>query len=262
MRYHVFNIGKPYTNQWWARNRSMGVITAGYEGIPNDRGDVILHDMDQGDWVIAYANGNGFIGAGIVAAPETYRLLSPSELPAEYEATHRHLRKVTWIHTVDRLDKAVTVAEARRQAPRQIKEQIYNPQDAERLITLLAARSPIVEVTFPEELPVGTVYYEGAVQQVLVDRYERSPEARRACIGHWGTKCSVCTFDFARKYGALGAGYIHVHHLRPVSEDKKEHVVDPVADLRPVCANCHAMLHRSTPPMSIAVLKQLLQDGA
>lgn len=262
MRYHIFNIGKPYTDRWWARNRNMGVITAGFDGLPNDRGDIILNDMAQGDWIVAYANTHGFVGAGIVAGPETYRLLSTSELPPEYESTHRHLRNITWIHTVVHLNEAVTLSQAGRQAPRQTKEQIHNHKDAERLMMLLAARSHMVEVSFPEELPIGTSYYEGAVQQVLVDRYERNPEARRDCVAHWGTKCAVCDFDFACKYGALGAGYIHVHHLRLISAEKKEHAVDPVADLRPVCPNCHAMLHRSTPPLSIATLRQLLQDGA
>jgi 5-methylcytosine-specific restriction protein A len=27
--------------------------------------------------------------------------------------------------------------------------------------------------------------------------------------------------------------------------------VDPIKDLRPVCPNCHAMLHQKTPPFSI-----------
>jgi hypothetical protein len=259
MHYHAFNIGKPNTESWWARNRGLNVITAGFENRPGDRGHRILHDMDEGDWVLAYSIGHGFIGAGIVGSRETYRLLKPSDLPAGYESpTHRHLRTVTWIRFVDSLDHAVSPAEARHRHPRQTKERIHDHAAAKRIISLIAARSPLVEEHLPEEIPVDACYDEGAVKQVLVDRCERSPEARRDCVAHWGSCCFVCNFDFAQKYGALGAGYIHVHHLRLISAEKKAHKVSPVTDLRPVCPNCHAMLHRRSPPLSIEALQHQL----
>ncbi len=64
--------------------------------------------------------------------------------------------------------------------------------------------------TLPEEVPSGVTYTEGAVQQVLVDRYERNPEARRACIARWGTRCTVCTFSFGETFGPLGEGFVNV----------------------------------------------------
>ncbi|WP_175752305.1 HNH endonuclease [Burkholderia anthina] len=70
--------------------------------------------------------------------------------------------------------------------------------------------------------------------------------------------CVVCAFDFGTKYGALGEGFIHVHHLRPLSQIKEEHEVDPIADLRPVCPNCHAMLHRGSRVLTVEELKQLI----
>lgn len=109
------------------------------------------------------------------------------------------------------------------------------------------------------ELTPGLQYVEGATQVVTVNRYERSPEARKACIDHWGTSCSVCEMSFAARYGELGAGFINVHHLDPLGASDGEHVVDPVADLRPVCPNCHAMLHRRNPPMTIEELRRHLQ---
>ena len=59
-------------------------------------------------------------------------------------------------------------------------------------------------------------------------------------------------------YGVIGDGYIHVHHLRALSEIREEYVVDPKIDLRPVCPNCHAMLHRRKPMLSIEELKEIL----
>jgi 5-methylcytosine-specific restriction protein A len=60
-------------------------------------------------------------------------------------------------------------------------------------------------------------------------------------------------------YGAEFAGFIHVHHLRPLSEVASEHVVDPVADLCPVCPNCHAVIHYGGRLRSIEEVRQLLE---
>lgn len=99
---------------------------------------------------------------------------------------------------------------------------------------------------------------EGAVKQVLVNAYERNPEARRQCIKHYGFKCIVCDFDFGAEYGDTLRGYIHAHHLKPLSEIGASYVVDPILDMRPVCPNCHAVLHRRMPPYTIEEVRGLL----
>ena len=261
MRYHIFNIGRPYTNEWWQRNREMGVITAGYDGEEGDRGDVILHDIAEGDWVFAYANRYGFVGAGIVGPASSYRLIEQHELPAGYEADHRHFRSVNWIHSVIDLSDAVPLSQIGRQAPRQTKEEIRDAVLAEQLLEHIKVRdqSASADHWFAEEVRLGEAYREGSVEQITVDRYERNPEARRKCVEHWGTTCVVCSFNFGTKYGALGEGFIHVHHLTPMSERKEEYEVDPVADLRPVCPNCHAMLYRrGNPVLTIEALKAII----
>ena len=98
------------------------------------------------------------------------------------------------------------------------------------------------EIIFPDEIVAIKSFYGGAVSQVTVNVYERDPQARKACIEHYGLNCHVCDFNFEQVYGERGAGFIHVHHLRPVSEG--EYNLNPVDDLRPVCPNCHAMIHR------------------
>jgi len=111
----------------------------------------------------------------------------------------------------------------------------------------------------PEEVPEDLAYCEGHVQRIIVNRYERDPEARRACIRAHGTSCCVCGFSFGSIYGPVAEGYTHVHHLHPLSEIGGEYVVDPIEDLRPVCPNCHAVLHRSIPPYSIEEVQAFLK---
>lgn len=54
----------------------------------------------------------------------------------------------------------------------------------------------------------------------------------------------ACGFNFAKQYGQLGQGFIHVHHIRPVAELSFAVTIDPKIDLVVLCANCHAMVHR------------------
>lgn len=109
----------------------------------------------------------------------------------------------------------------------------------------------------PEEIDSGAGVIEGAKRTVTVNVYERDPSARARCIKRWGARCIVCGFDFGVAYGPLGLGFVHVHHLRPLGEIGAEYVLDPESDLRPVCPNCHAMLHRTKPAMSIEQLVAL-----
>jgi len=68
----------------------------------------------------------------------------------------------------------------------------------------------------------------------------------------------VCNFDFEKNYGEVGKNFIHVHHLKPLHEITEKYELNPINDLRPVCPNCHAMLHRRKGCFSIAELKDIL----
>lgn len=113
---------------------------------------------------------------------------------------------------------------------------------------------------FPDEIVDEPDLTEGAKRQVTVNAYERNPLARERCIAHYGSTCQVCGFDFATCYGELGAGFIHVHHRRALSDLGSEYVVDPVDDLIPVCPNCHAMLHRRKPALEPDWLRGLVEE--
>jgi len=113
---------------------------------------------------------------------------------------------------------------------------------------------------YPDEIAEMKVYREGAAKQILVNSYERDSQARAECIKQHGLDCSVCGFNFSKVFGELGKGFIHVHHLKPISEIGEEYVINPVKDLRPVCPNCHAMIHRSSSLLSIEEMKAIIQQ--
>jgi predicted HNH restriction endonuclease len=112
---------------------------------------------------------------------------------------------------------------------------------------------------FPDEVQEGMMFREGTMRQVLVNAYERDAGARRQCIARYGNNCFICKFSFGTRYGEVANGFIHVHHLRQLSEIRKEYLIDPIKDLRPVCPNCHAVLHLRNPAYSIEEVLTFLE---
>ena len=117
------------------------------------------------------------------------------------------------------------------------------------------------EVVYPEEISSEEFYKKGQYKEIKTNRYERNVKARQKCLDTHGYNCKVCDFNFQQVYGEIGKRFIHVHHIKPVSEIKGEYVIDPINDLVPVCPNCHAMLHSTKIDglNSVVELKNLLE---
>ncbi|MGG6269354.1 HNH endonuclease [Leptolyngbya sp. AN03gr2] len=111
-----------------------------------------------------------------------------------------------------------------------------------------------------EEVVSNQKLIEGSVHQVMLNAYERNSEARRRCIEHHGAICGVCKFNFEKKYGLVAQGFIHVHHLKPLSKIQEEYEVDPITDLLPVCPNCHAVIHLGGKTRNIEEVKSYLRS--
>ena len=120
------------------------------------------------------------------------------------------------------------------------------------LATALQRCELTIDAVPPEESNDATEFVEGEVWEAMVHHRSREQRLRAAKVAEalraskdGRLRCQVprCGFDFETVYGSTGAGYAHVHHLRPLSTRSAPEKTR-LADLVVVCANCHAMIHR------------------
>jgi 5-methylcytosine-specific restriction protein A len=107
------------------------------------------------------------------------------------------------------------------------------------------------EEEFPEGRLLWRVHRSQERNEAVVQAAKRLAMAAHGCL-----ECAVCAFDFGKTYGMYGRGFIEAHHIRPIS-DAVERRTRP-SDLVLVCANCHRMLHRRRPWLSINELGLLV----
>jgi len=127
---------------------------------------------------------------------------------------------------------------------------------AELVVPVFGMVAALIGVEEPDVPGEGAT--EGTPYQTLVTRYERKKVNREACVQLKGSLCAACGFNFSDFYGQLGAGYVEVHHTTPVSQLGPEYRIDVATDLEPLCANCHAMVHRQYPPLPVHQLADLV----
>jgi len=96
--------------------------------------------------------------------------------------------------------------------------------------------------------------FNGASRGSDPNSMEMDPAIRIRTIRVHGPTCTVCGFNFSEKYGRSGEGYIEVHCREPSSRGE----VGPDTGCVPVCSNCHRMIHRADPALTIEELKKIV----
>lgn len=69
-----------------------------------------------------------------------------------------------------------------------------------------------------------------------------------------GLACEVCGFDYEERYGSLGDDFIECHHATALEDGEERQTA--LDDLALLCANCHRMIHRTSPMFSPAQLRE------
>lgn len=107
---------------------------------------------------------------------------------------------------------------------------------------------------------------EGKILTRIHKRKERNLQAtqkkKRKVLQESGKlECEVCGFDFVKVYGQLGYGFAECHHTVPVSE-LADGYKTKLSELAIVCANCHRMLHKARPLLSINELREIIKKSS
>lgn len=243
-------MNKPPRNPIWSRDEltlalDLYVKTSGN---PTAKDDAALEALSAILNKIHRLNGDGGSDTlrnrnGVYLKVMNFRSSDPAYLDQGKVGMQRgnRLEGVLWAEYEGRLADLAADAEAIRQA-------VIGADEA------VLAKLPPVEPYEGEE---------GGVIMRLHKRYERDPklvrEKRKAAAAAGSLACEVCGFDFEEAYGQLGAGYIEVHHTKPV------HTLSPgtktkLDELALLCANCHRMAHRRRVPVSPQAIKLFMND--
>lgn len=118
--------------------------------------------------------------------------------------------------------------------------------------------------TLPEQFDDGIE--EAAEGRILTrvhvgrerDRRLVASKVKRVMRERGRLECEVCGFDFALRYGDRGNCFIECHHVKPVA-DLEDGQMTHLKDLALVCANCHRMIYRRRPWLSVDELKRILK---
>lgn len=205
-----------------------------------------LGRLEPDDICFMYVSKRGIVAVGRVLERWNGKACSP---PLVYSEDKEYRIRVMWF--LDLRYRPVGLDEVRDIIgiiPPRTLHRIANHANGEKLFSRCLAG---IEPAMPDEVSETDVHYEGAVKRISVNAYERNPQARQKCIEYYGLRCAVCNHTLDELYGVAGKGLIHVHHLRELSNIGKEYQVDPIEDLRPVCPNCHAIIHTRKPAYSI-----------
>ena len=110
----------------------------------------------------------------------------------------------------------------------------------------------------PEGNPRLVAHLRRERNQKIVKKKKAATLESTGCLA-----CEVCGFDSYKVYGEPGQDFCEVHHLKPLS--KADGVIETTLDdLAIVCSNCHRVIHRTDPMLTIEELSAIVNacEGA
>lgn len=120
-----------------------------------------------------------------------------------------------------------------------------------------------IDKEFENNLDLTGEFPEGKI----VERTHKARERNNQVISiakekfkkqHGRLFCQVCGFDFEKAYGSIGKDFIEGHHTIAVSEMTTDHKTKE-EDIAMLCANCHRMVHKQRPWLTMKDLNKLIK---
>lgn len=142
----------------------------------------------------------------------------------------------------------------------------FNRVSDEQVVHALSAlqidNPPSASILPDVDLPLSGT--EGAARLVSHLRRERNQslvdKKKMVTLSAKGSlSCEACDFNFSAVYGDIGIGFCEVHHIAPLSASA-DAVTTTLDDLAVLCSNCHRIIHRSSPMLSVSQLADLVRN--
>jgi 5-methylcytosine-specific restriction protein A len=138
------------------------------------------------------------------------------------------------------------------------RERLAGLAEAIRKSYLCVEPSGVAELAEEEEFPEGRVLYR--LHRLRERNRELVRQVKEKALDERGRLlCAACAFDFASVYGEVGRGFIECHHLRALA-DLTAPRATRLADVALVCSNCHRMIHRKRPWLTLSNLAKLIAN--
>lgn len=147
-----------------------------------------------------------------------------------------------------------------------LKHKSKSDRQDEELINNAFYKAPESDILLAQEFgydPNEVSFKEGRLKFRLHLTKERNYRLVTRAKALWNQKqsgkviCSVCSFSFPEAYGEVGEGFIEAHHTRPIAQLSPDTKIS-IVDLVPICSNCHSMLHRSRPWLTVEQLHTIV----
>jgi len=88
--------------------------------------------------------------------------------------------------------------------------------------------------------------------------FNQNPKLRELCLKKYGANCYICKKNLKTIYGESIKYIIDIHHENESSVFKNECEVN-IEDLKPVCPNCHTIIHmKKDPCYTIDEVKEMI----
>jgi len=235
-------------NPKWNRDELILVLDLylkNYPKIPDKKSEIVLSLSDllnNLELKLSGTTGSTFRNAnGVYMKMMNFHAINPAHEGKGLKAGAK-LDRVIWDEFSDDKDRLFQIADAIREA--------------------VSGKSNLPLAAVAED-PSEQDAQEGRILTRIHKYYERDPKLvkrkKAQVLSELGKlECECCQFDFMKVYGKRGEDYIECHHKNPVSELKKGQRTK-LADLALVCSNCHRMIHRFRPWLTIEQLKKIIE---
>lgn len=223
-----------------------------------------LCNLSPGDIVLLYENRVGVVAIGAVrerwdgVAHLVPRYYKPSELPSLDGAEAEYRIAVDWV--LDLSDSPI---------PNDVLDSVMGKSRRGTVRPLVKWHESVAafidelrqSASLRDEAASDLGLREGARTTRRSSEIVRNRTAIAHCKASHGTRCAACKIDFGATYGAALAGFIHVHHVRPIASVGEEYEIDPERDLVPICPNCHAVIHFGGGLRSVDAVRAMLESA-